>query len=104
MEEKKTNVPNTRPVPPPPPPPRSNASVQKPVQAKRVQNAAVQNPNVNMAQKQVAVQQTAQQQNGAVEVERIKGRNTSKWLTALYWISFVLALGAIGLLIYLLVR
>jgi len=104
MEEKKTKAPNTRPVPPPPPPPRTNVSAQKPVQTKRAQNAAVQNPNVNIVQRSAAVQQVAQPQNGAVEVERIKGKNTSKWLTALYWISFVLALGAIGLLIYLLVR
>ena len=38
------------------------------------------------------------------EMERIKGKSGSGFLTALYWISFVLALGAIGLLIYMLIR
>ena len=119
MEEIRNNVSNSRPVPPPPPPPpRPNISAQ-PVQAQQAQSQVSQSQTV---QQQNSVQNNAyaqpavnaqgtnknlndkKEQKEIGEIERIKGKSSSKFLTSLYWISFVLALGAIGLLIYMLIR
>lgn len=114
MEEKKNNVPKSRPTPPPPPPPRPKTAVQ-PVQN---QQARPQMPQPQVQTQNNAYVQPVQagtnnsnkklndkkEQKEIGEMERIKGKSGSGFLTALYWISFVLALGAIGLLIYMLIR
>lgn len=114
MEEKKIVMPpppkELKNMPPPPPPVKNENSVAE----KSVENAnfeTIEMPGKSVSDVQSATEtvepekvKTKKKKEKPEKVEKVKHKASGGMKTFLYWLGFIVSLGTLGILIYLLVK
>lgn len=105
MEENKINMP---PPPkelrnmPPPPPKQKEVVEEKSATTPMVENVPKPVGETSVSQQEVKTEGSKPKEKE--KVEKVKHKPVGGIRTVLYWLGFVLSLGAVGVLIYLLVK
>lgn len=116
MEEKKIVMPpppkelkNMPPPPPPPPAKNENNVAEKPVENANFETVEIPGKSVSDVQKVTEnVEQekveTKKKKEKPEKAEKVKHKASGGMKTFLYWLGFIVSLGTLGILIYLLVK